>query len=96
MRSPTSPMYKMMDPSSEMLAVLRSKQQSPSIYLRQGELVRSGSLGKQCFTDDACELARLDRQDMQVVLVKARSKSCLSGQTYRRASHQPNGLHEHD
>ena len=64
--SPTSPMYKVIDPSSEMLAVLRAKQQSPSIYFGHGGLERSGSLGKQCFTDDACELARLDRQDMQV------------------------------
>ena len=60
-------MYKIVDPSGEMLALLRSKQQSPGIHLRHGGLVRSGS-ESTCFTDDACQLARLDAQDMQVCM----------------------------
>lgn len=63
--SPSSPMYRV--PSSEMLAVLRSHQQSPGVHSQGGGIQQTGSGGK-CFTDEACERARLDAQDMQVGL----------------------------
>ena len=63
---PTSPVYQgNVDGKYDLMATRRNKQRFPGPELPHA-IARTNSDGMR-FTDDACELARMDARDLQVV-----------------------------